>query len=1716
MATQRSDLEVRVIGRDELSPQFDKLESRLIRFVGAVGAGIAAVRLTAAPITAAANFERELANVRKTTNFLSADMRLLSRELLTLSTRIDVSAVELARIAAAAGQQGLGREGVAGIVQFTESVSRMASVLDITAEQAAEDVGKIANIFKIPLREIESAVSTFNETSNNSTAKGEELLDVVRRIGDAAGTLDLQQSVALAATGLDFGQSPEVVGTAFAKVFSSLVQKQQDFTRLLNTNLGASAENWAEKLRFNGLEAFKDVLAALRTLEPAAQQNTIIKLFGGGRIGALVNKLVQDTANTVLDRNFRSAQQGALGTSALQEQATVLNTLKAQATLTLNALTKAGIEATDQLLGPLTKYVIELREAIQSPSFNSFIQAVGRAVGLTLDLIVGFTKAIASLNVNFGNFVPVVTAFLGLKLAESLTGILARVLGLSDGLKSISTSAGAATKALSGTAAASKAAAAQEVASVATTRAARLAELLGYRELYDAIQANNRARLETVAVANDVAKKQAALAQAQIAREQSGLATRTAIDRVRERSTDVRQSRGAVFKALKDASDQEAGLQAQKAARITAAELQYQQRVAAIEQDYQTRRAAIRATGTEVGLKALRAEKAAALVTEQTSYERSLRGVETYWNRRIAAAAAGAKATVDAERLAYMQSVGRFDQAVSAASGQKERFSTVSSTEAAAVAAAAASSRVADATNKSNVYLRNQNSLVGTLSTVWASATLVLRTAGSVIATMATGLLRLGGILLSGFAWVTVIYSLADAFGLLDRAIPVLRKVTDFLGLTSEAARAAAVEAEEATRRIREQKEEVEALARAYDTATQKGRNVLNTGDVAALVTKTVASDSREVRVDALKEITQLASGALVTLEQEQKSLAAGVGRNVATLEQEVVKAQQRIGQLQIEATSKLGGLTQGTKEYAEAQRQVSAEIGNATRTYSALFTALEQQKARLDSTSVIADNARQNLGLLAKATAEVFTPQSVSLTRQFVLPLIEASEKVKDLEKIYIAAQTADAKLGKGNSDPSPTTTKALEDLQNANREVGILSKQYQGIVNNLLVLPGLPDAVKKSINDTLSFLQLTSRETKALIALADKAGPDALTGAKAGINQTGLPTGDKDFDPKLVGQESAARRLARAQLDLARNKNEAEADLEQEKLRQLQSISDDGYERALTSYRAYFAERERIQLLGVEAEIEQRREDLKSVDFQAGRPDIEPSETVRLEADRVRINGQIAVLQERKKGIQTQTQQDIRAASEAFQKSVVSQFASLSEVGIIPAETIQIFNRQLASLRENAKVELQRLRTGGREDLAGALDNSLSLQAVQSAFRTQTEQFDLAMQRVEAAKRNIQQLREEGSITTTEAETRLAQVITASVPELLALTDAQQQFLDSIDETAVRATPAFQALQQQIIGTRSQLRGLADETAATARQINQNLTTELASILQNMRDSVEGVKDALDSFLKAIGNQVIQQAAKEASENIMKGLGSSGAGGIGGFIAGLFGGPSQGQAPTGTADNPLFTKDAPEDAAIARELVDATKEGSFSVQGMWDGIVSSLQNSDNTFLQGVGQLLSFLGSSFAALISAIFTTSAAESSTEGLSSIATIVQAAYGHTGGVIGSSALVKKFVSPAIFANARRYHSGGIVGLEPNEVPFIGLEGEEVVTEDDPRHRNNLGKGKGGSGGSTVNVWVVTPDQQPAVSPNDIVAVVADNIERRGSIRQLIKRVQIGGA
>lgn len=68
-------------------------------------------------------------------------------------------------------------------------------------------------------------------------------------------------------------------------------------------------------------------------------------------------------------------------------------------------------------------------------------------------------------------------------------------------------------------------------------------------------------------------------------------------------------------------------------------------------------------------------------------------------------------------------------------------------------------------------------------------------------------------------------------------------------------------------------------------------------------------------------------------------------------------------------------------------------------------------------------------------------------------------------------------------------------------------------------------------------------------------------------------------------------------------------------------------------------------------------------------------------------------------------------------------------------------------------------------------------------------------------------------------------------------------------------------------------------------------------------------------------------------------------------------------------------------------------------------------------------------------------------------------VLSAFTNHTGGMAGSGS--PRSVAAGVFANVVRYHNGGIAGLAPNEVPTILEKGEEVLTENDPRHRANGG-------------------------------------------------------
>lgn len=94
--------------------------------------------------------------------------------------------------------------------------------------------------------------------------------------------------------------------------------------------------------------------------------------------------------------------------------------------------------------------------------------------------------------------------------------------------------------------------------------------------------------------------------------------------------------------------------------------------------------------------------------------------------------------------------------------------------------------------------------------------------------------------------------------------------------------------------------------------------------------------------------------------------------------------------------------------------------------------------------------------------------------------------------------------------------------------------------------------------------------------------------------------------------------------------------------------------------------------------------------------------------------------------------------------------------------------------------------------------------------------------------------------------------------------------------------------------------------------------------------------------------------------------------------------------------------------------------------------------------------------------------------------------------HTGGVIGVDSLSMRNIHPAVFADAPRFHDGGVVG---NEVPIIAQRGETVFT---PGQMKMLGGALQAKSGVNVSVNV-TNNVSNAQASADVSRDGAGNME-----------------
>ncbi len=226
-----------------------------------VGAAIALKDITQAGI----EFESAFAGVRKTVNASSATLAGIRSDFIDLSTEIPVTTTELASIGEAAGQLGIETKG---ITEFTKTVAELGVTTNLTSEQAADGLARLANITQLPQDQFDNLGSTVVALGNKTASTEAEIVDFGLRISGAGHQIGLTQDqilafgAALASVGIGAESGGTAISTTFIKIASNVAKggKQLDaFAKVA----GQSSADFAESFRTKPAQAVVDFIAGL-------------------------------------------------------------------------------------------------------------------------------------------------------------------------------------------------------------------------------------------------------------------------------------------------------------------------------------------------------------------------------------------------------------------------------------------------------------------------------------------------------------------------------------------------------------------------------------------------------------------------------------------------------------------------------------------------------------------------------------------------------------------------------------------------------------------------------------------------------------------------------------------------------------------------------------------------------------------------------------------------------------------------------------------------------------------------------------------------------------------------------------------------------------------------------------------------------------------------------------------------------------------------------------------------------------------------------------------------------------------------------------------------------------------------------------------------------------------------------------------------------------
>lgn len=340
-----------------VKPSIAEVASEIQGLVGGAGGLAFATR-------EAMKFETAMAGVKKVAEGTDEQYAQLSDELKKMGAELGISAAEMADLAAAGGQLGIPIEKLS---EFTAIASKMSVAFGMTAEEAGNAAATIANVFQLPIGEVEKLGDAINVLGNNTAAREKDIVAAMARIGGTAKQFGLaaDEAAALADAFIALGKPPEVAATAINAMLQKLQTAQsqgKDFQAALE-GIGTSADEMAANIAANPQQALTEFLHKLEGLDKQSRALTLSQLFGteySDDIALLVGSLGEYEKALGL-----VADKGQVVGAMQKEVANAMSTSEAQINKAKQEIINVAIEVGEKLL-PLVSLLASTTGSVAS------------------------------------------------------------------------------------------------------------------------------------------------------------------------------------------------------------------------------------------------------------------------------------------------------------------------------------------------------------------------------------------------------------------------------------------------------------------------------------------------------------------------------------------------------------------------------------------------------------------------------------------------------------------------------------------------------------------------------------------------------------------------------------------------------------------------------------------------------------------------------------------------------------------------------------------------------------------------------------------------------------------------------------------------------------------------------------------------------------------------------------------------------------------------------------------------------------------------------------------------------------------------------------------------------------------------------------------------------------------------------------------------------